>query len=308
MFRLVRIPVMLLLISLAVIGQTKSDRERANLLGPVKSVSESYTRYKNSKPKKRDTVTYNSKGNEIERFMVSDYGFEMGKQAQTFDSLGQLTESTYTNEKGIVVERYKYSYVRGRLVESLHYDGKSVLREKTVRIFDSEGNLTKETYFDPNIARAETVYTNDTSGKAIEVAFYLTGGKKAYAPIGPCLGAHRVTFGYDDKGRVISKSAFETDGKLKKSWTYAYDERGNISLYVIKSNPIITTVSYNYEYDEKGNWIKRTSVRNEDGQLFDFMLGVAGKPVTPEEKKKIEEEKAKYAPSPEITTREITYY
>lgn len=308
MFKLIRIPLMLLLFSIAANGQTKTDRERANLLGPVKTVRESFTRYRNAKPESRDTVTYDQKGNEIERSMVSDFGEKMGKQEQTFDSLGQLKESVFTGEKGNIVERHKYSYVDGRLVETLSYDGKGTLREKTVRTRDVHGNLTKETYFDPTMPRGETVYKNDSNGKAIEIAFYLTGNKKAYAPIGPCLGAHRVTFGYDDKGRTVSKAAFETDGKLKKSWTFEYDPHGNLTLYVVKSGSLTTTVSYKYEYDSRGNWIKRTSVYDMDDPVFDTLLKASGKTATPEEKKKIEEERAKYAPSPEITTREITYY
>lgn len=308
MLRSIRILAITFLIPLVAIGQIKSDRERANLLGPVKSIGETYTRYKNAKPEQRDTVIYDQKGNEIERSMVSDFGEPMGKQLQTFDSAGLLKESKWIDAKGRGLEKYSFSYTDGKLIETLIYDKSAVLREKTVRTYDTNGKLIKETYFDPTIARAETVYTNDAPGNAVEIAFYLTGGKKASAPIGPCLGAHRVTFGYDDKGRAISKSAFETDGRQKKSWTYAYDDHGNMTLYVVKSGSLTTTMSYSYEYDARGNWIKRTSIYRMEDPIFDRIFEASGKTPTPEEKKKMEEEKAKYAPSPEITIREIIYY
>ena len=219
-------------------GQIKSDRERANLVGAVKTVRERSYSYMGTKDYKKDenradldtgdTVTYDVNGNEIERILVSDFGEAMGKETRTFDAAGLLKESVFVNPKGIIRERSVYTYSAGKLAEISLYDGKGILREKTKRLYDTAGHLTEEAYLDPVRLRAKTVFSNDKNGNAMEMAFFLSDGGKAYAPVGPCLGAHRVTMTYDDKGRPTTKTVFETDGKVKKSWIYTYNENGGV--------------------------------------------------------------------------------
>ncbi len=279
----------------------KSDRERANLTGPVKAVREMS---EGPKSGSGDTVTYDENGNEIERVMISDFGELMGKQTQTFNSSGSLQKSTFLDPKGLKKEESIYSYSNGKLSQILRFDHKGVLREKTVRTFDSSGNVLEEVYFDPNIARAKTVYKYDDEGNAIEMAFFLSDGQKAHAPVGPCLGAHKVTYTYDKARRPITKAAFETNGREKKSWTYSYTDSGDYLKYTIKSGSSTTSISYSYEYDSKGNWVKSTSVTETDNHMLELIQKATGSKATPEETQAFKDATT----ITRVTRREITYY
>ncbi len=301
------------------IAQTKRDRERANLSGVVKTVQErsySYmgmTDYKKDNEKDRkfdtgDTVTYDKQGNEIERIMVSDYGELMGKQTQKFDTSGLLQETIFLNPKGAVQERVAYSYSHGKLTQKSTYDGKGVLRLKTVNYYDAKGDLQEEVYSDPTVARAKTVFKFDSNHKLLEAAFFLSNGEKGYAVVGPCLGAHRLTYTYDENGRPSTKSVFESDGKEKKSWTYIYDQRGNQAKQTMRSKWSTTIYDFKYEYDLVGNWIRLTTTDEEKDSisesLLQTMMKAEGKTASPEELREINE-KTKMT---RVTTRTITYY
>jgi hypothetical protein len=296
------IPFILLVVGL-VLGQKKVDRELAKLVGPVKTVSEQRARYSGARPEPGDTVTYDLQGNEIERVMISDFGELMGIQTRTFNADGSLRESTVI-AKGSVQRVDKYVFQAGRLTQILVHDHEGILKQKISKTYDPAGDLIEETYYDPETARARTVFRYEENGNLIETAFFLSDGRKAVAPIGPCLGAHRITYKYDSQKRIISSSAFETDGNEKKTWTYVYDERGNYSLYTIKSGSSTTRITYAYEYDSNGNWTKRTSMSENDDSFLEQMLNATGKKPTPDESR-AKKERLKIT---SVTTRKITYH
>jgi len=299
----------------AAFSQTRSDRELAGLKGPVKTVVERSYKYTgsvdtrksgdaNSKFDAGDTVTYDPQGNEIERIMVSDYGELMGKQTQTFDKGGSLTERIFRDAKGALQERETFTYRDGRLVETLAYNAAGVVRLKTVRSYDGKGNLTEEVYHDPTIARARTVYAHDDRGNRTEMTFFMIDGKKAVAPVGPCLGGHRVKVTYDDKGRPIAKAVLDTEGNIKKSWTYSYDDSGNQLKQSMQSGGSTVTFDFKYEYDEKGNWIKSEAASIHSNPVFDTMFKAVGKTPTPEELNYFNEQLKRTS----VTVRTIKYY
>lgn len=274
-FRLLRaLTLVLLLINLAV-GQ-KADREKKGLLGAVHSVRAQTADYldENSKEKGRakqlDIVTYDTKGNESERIIYDDYGFLVGKEVHSRDDKDNLIESILSDPKGVVMERRTYTHYNGKLVQIMTYDEKGSLVLKQVNSHDSNGRLRAETYYDPKNAVGKTLYEFDGKGNVSEVAFYLASGSKAVAPIGPCLGAHRVIYSYDKKGRPTKALAYEPDGEMKKSWTYAYNPKGQVAEDVRESFWSSTKFIYKYEYDSKGNWITRTAIVTDQSKLSDI--------------------------------------
>ena len=251
-----------------------------------------------------DSVTYDRRGNEVERVMISDFGELMGTMTQSFGPDGLLKETLWSDPKGAQRERTVYSFANGKVAEIFRYDAANVLREKTVRTHDAKGRLIEETYFDPLKARAKTVFKNDENGNAVEMAFFLSDGKKAIAPVGPCLGAHRVTHGYDANSRIVAKTVFEPDGTVKKSWTYAYDDRGNILKMKIKSTGSTSTIDYKYEFDSFGNWIKSIQVYGPEDGMLELMLQATGKKLTDEEMRGLRDA----ATITSVRVREIAYY
>lgn len=254
--KLLIINLFLLFAFLPAFAQIKTDRETAGLIGTVKSV-----RYGSSSPTrpKGDLFIYDRSGREISREEVSDYGEAMGKAMRTFDAKELLTDSTWTDPKGNLIGKQSFIYRDGRLAEITTYDAKGVIAEKLVKEYDASGRLETDNYqtADGKLV-AKTVYKYEKGTEPVEAAFFKGDGQKATAPVGPCLGAHRVTFAYDNKGRVYKKSVFEDDGTLKKSYESTYDPGGNmVRLVVSGRSGTTTTWEYKYEFDARGNWVKR---------------------------------------------------
>jgi antitoxin component YwqK of YwqJK toxin-antitoxin module len=290
---------LILLTTVVTAQRVKTDRDSAGLIGPVKSVQSKSVDYQGDKIVGEgfmkidgDKVTYDRDGREVDRKPVSDYGADMGRISKVFDERGLLTESTWVDPKGAVIKKNVLTYLAdGRLSQSLTYNGDGVLVVKTITSYDGQGRIDAETYYDPLKLAAKTIHKYDDRNDLIEVAFFLADGRKATAPVGPCLGAHRVTFVYNDNRQIIAQAAFEDDGSKKKSYAWSYDEKGNVAKYVVENRGSTTTFVYKYEFDGRGNWIKRTAT----GTSLENGLTVFGKPGEP------------YVRTT-LTTREITYY
>lgn len=273
MHRLFTVLTLTLLLSNSAGAQKKPDREKENLFGVVRSVRSQMTDFIDEKlqekgrTKQLDVVTYDTKGNEVERTIYNDYGFLVGKEARTHDAKGNLIESILSDPKGAVMERRVYTYNNDKLTQIVSSDGKGNVGLKQANSYGDSGRLREETYYDPKKAVGKTVYKYDEKGNVSEVAFYLANGSKAVAPIGPCLGAHRVTYSYDEKGKPIKVIAYEPDGEVKKSWQYSYNPKGQIAEDIRESVWSRTKFVYTYEYDSHGNWIKQIATVNDQSKL-----------------------------------------
>lgn len=275
-FRILGAFTLILFLSNLAVAQT-TDREKAGLLGAGHSVRSQTADYldENSKEKGRtkqlDTVTYETNGNESERIIYDDYGFLFGKEVHTHDAKDNLTGSTLTDPKGVIIERRAYTHDNGngKLVQIVTYDGKGRVVLKQVNSNDAHGRLSDETYYDPKSAVGKTVYKYDENGNISEVAFYRAGGSKAVAPIGPCLGAHKVIYLYEGQSKPNKVVAYEPDGEMKKSWKYTYNREGQVAEEIRESVWSSTKFIYTYEYDSKGNWIKRTATVTDQSKLSD---------------------------------------
>lgn len=96
-----------LLLFAAAGAQEKSDREKANLLGPVRSVRSETIDYKDETLKQSlgtrdvETFTYDEKGNEIEHITHLVQGSLFGKEVRTYDAKGNLIEAVLSTDMGV---------------------------------------------------------------------------------------------------------------------------------------------------------------------------------------------------------------
>jgi hypothetical protein len=270
----------------------KTDREKAGLLGAVKTVSSKQINYIDGNleaagiTKQQDSVTYDKIGNETERIVYDDYGFLVGKEVRTFNASANLIQTVLSDPKNAVLEKQTYSYENNRLIQILSFDDKGSVYLKQLHTYDAKGRLTEEVYYLGDKAAGKTVYQYDAKGNISEVAFYLADGTKAIAPIGPCLSAHKKSYSYNETGKITGVIAYETDGKLKQSWQYTYDSKGNLAEDIRESVYSRKKFLYTYEYDSNANWIKQTAAISDLSKSGD---------VKPDERKT-------------VILREITYY
>lgn len=270
----------------------KTDRETAGLLGVVKTLSSKQTNSfpgdaaKAAQTKQRDIITYDKNGNETERIIYDDYGLLIGTEIRTFTTGNNLIESVLTDPKKTLTGKRVYSFENNRLTQTVDLDGKGNTNLKQINSYDAKSRITEETYYIADKAFGKTTYKYDLKGNLAEASFFLADGTKAIAPIGPCLGTHRVTYLYNENGETTVVTAFEPDGKLKRTWKYAYNAKGNIVEDTRISPGYNKKFAYTYEYDLKGNWIKQTGIIRDMSKLSE----------TDAYERKT------------IVTREITYY
>ena len=250
-----------LLFSTAV-AQEKSDREKANLLGPVRSVRSETIDYKDETLKQSvgtwelETVTYDEKGNEIERITSLAQGSFVGKEVRTYDAKGNLIGSVVSNEEG-VHERRVHAYEGGKLVSIVSYDADGKVVSKQFNSYGKNGLLLEEKYLVGKKPFGKTVYKYDQIGNLSEVAFYAPNGAKSIALMGPCLGAHRVTYAYNAQRNPTRVVQYNPDGEVNESWQYSYDSKGLVTAKSFEYGSLKQTFVYVYEYDSRGNWIRK---------------------------------------------------
>lgn len=273
-------------------AQEKSDREKANLLGPVRSVRSVTVEYKDETLKERvgigesGSVTYDERGNEIERNTSLIQGSFVSKEVRTYDAKANLIESVLSTDAG-VSERRVYAYEGGKLIRVDFYDAGGKVESKQFNSYGKDGVLLEEKYLMGTKAFGKTIYKYDQIGNLSEVAFYAPDGKKSIAVMGPCLGTHRVTYTYNDERKPIRIAHHDPDGEVKWSWEYSYDSKGMITTEIIQYLSSRQSLAYVYEYDSRGNWIKKTTTT-------DFGI----------------KSSARIAPrsTAAVTSREISYY
>lgn len=253
----------ILTIGMSASAQKKTDRQLANLRGPINEFTESYQVLTGSEPPNlipetfyRHQLKFDVAGNILIRTLIDEDGRKnLGREKRTYGPDGRLRQSEVPLQDGSS-DRVTYTYMRdGRLSESQTLT--AWLRYRTTFTYDAKGRVIQETYhMEPNSGEVKTVFKYDTSGKVIEMAFFVEG-KASNSMIGPCFPAHRITFAYDAGNRVATKTMFDEDNVAVHTWQYhSYDDRGNPLKTTFKTPLETTTWQYRYEFDSYGNWIK----------------------------------------------------
>jgi len=268
-------------------AQEKSDREKAGLHGPVRSVRSETIDYRNETLKislgttERESVTYDEKGNQIER--ITDLMGLVGKEVRSYDTNGNLTQSVLSDDTG-ALERRVYAYENGKLMRIVSYDADGKVEIMEVNSYGKDGRLLEAKYVNGKRSLGKTIYKHDEQGNLSEVAFYL-GGAKSIAPVGPCQGEHRITYTYDAQRNPTKIVFYEPNGKVKQRWQYSYDAKGLVTTHILEYYSLKQTFIYVYEYDSRGNWIRKTATKDLGSNDF------------PEASK-----------ATSVTSREISYY
>ena len=274
-------------------AQGGSDREREGLVGRVSAVRAEYVRVTSAgngsttdrPPTPMGTVTYDAAGNYAVREVFDDYGFPVGKETFAY-AKGRLAGSRLVDPKGRVLERRAYAYGAGSSYERV------TITDQSGRAYDERyqrgpgDRVDAIRYVSGTKEGGTTAFTyRGAPDKPDEVAFFRPGGGPATAPVGPCLGAHRLVYRYAG-GRISERELYEADGSLKRKSTFTYDGHGNVAQEARTDGPMKSLIRYEYRYDDRGNWIRRT-------ETIRFDVGGA-----PERQSSIVR----------VTTRAITYF
>ena len=217
-------------------SQTKTDKERDDLVGPVKRVDAYLIEFlgkDNETKRRRHTTTYNAEGNMAERVLYDQNDKIMARELYTFDADGRSTgyeeyvlwvdkalttprrhvytldavgrrvEYTVFESNGSVGSRSVFKYdAKGNLIEQQWYAHTGRLTHKTVFTFDENGNQTSQSNYDEGSLNWKTVSKYDANGNKTELLQY-QGNSLRY----------KFLHSYDSKGRILEKETVEFNSK-----------------------------------------------------------------------------------------------
>jgi hypothetical protein len=287
-----------------IVSQTKTDKDRAQLVGPVKRVEGyliDFVRKDDGivEEKRRPwyVITYNTEGNISKRASYDQSGAITAKYVHTYDANGRSTgyeeyaalldktltiprRHVYTlNEEGRKVEyilfesngsigtRWVYKYdAKGNLTEEQWYDHTGRLGGRLVSTFDEKGNQTSETSYQGDGAlSSKTISKFDDNGNKTEVIQY-QGDTLRY----------KIRYSYDTKGRILEQEIVEFNRLPnalptshapepgKMVYTYDDDKRTKEVATYDVDGTLKGKVAY--AYDERQNEVEQTAF-NADGSL-----------------------------------------
>lgn len=191
----------------------------------------------------KNIYTYDNKGNRIKQTVTYPESNVQSILILIYDSNNiKIEERTYypvpiINDKKPTdefIEKYLYRFTKYK------YNGKNLIQTTH---YNKDGSISyKGTFTYENGNRKEAVsYSIDASGQLIR--------------------SNRISFSYDKQENVIEKIIYNKDDSIQTRYVDGYDEQGyRISRSIFDSNGKITSKSsLTYQFDSNGNWLSYTS-------------------------------------------------
>jgi hypothetical protein len=269
------IPFLLPLLLVTNLFAQKTDLQRDNLKGKVKSVSF----YTDSKLVKTRTYNLNGFETDVKNYCVDNNLSVCSYHTSMFDPKGNMVkyeddyyiiEKNYDDANNLIeseqlnkvskkiFEKLNYSYVNFRKIrsEQTKYSFNSDVIEFTIIIdysYDSNGNLVEEdnAYTSHSITtKKKTIYKYDESQNLIEKTENNNDGRMQY----------NYTYKYDPAKRKVEYKARSFNGSNYTNYNeyFKYDEKGHMvesSHYELTGKLLYKDV---YNFDNAGNQIKRS--------------------------------------------------
>ena len=216
--------------------------ERINFIGGKKDRSISYE--------------YNNKRQLVKETLKENNGKIVSTVTYTYNNIGRLAtaiEVVYPESKGganRVVKNEVYTY-----------NTKGLLVEKDITSDNSYGNKNIKYYYGPADSLISTVTTYSYNSNVDKVNY-----KRAFNNM--LMEAiwfrndnmvRREVYEWNDDALLQTKEVYSKKNKKLLTYTYTYDEHGNVLSEVAVDNKDVKTIEYYYKYekDKYFNWTKR---------------------------------------------------
>jgi YD repeat-containing protein len=286
-----------------VLSQTKTDKDRDGLVGPVNRVEAyliDFVTKDNRIVETRSrwyTTTYNTEGNISERVIYDQNGAILEKLVHTYDANGRSTgyeEYAAILDKSLTIPRrhvYKLNE-EGRKVEYIVFESNGSVDTRFVYKYDAKGNLTEQQWYAHTGRLGGTlVYTFDEKGNETSQTSYLGDSALSWKNISKyddngnkteSLQYHgntlryKILHSYDGQGRILEKETVEFNSPPnalppahspepgKVIYTYDDDKRTKEVATYKADGTLKEKVAY--AYDERKNEVGLTTF-NADGAL-----------------------------------------
>ena len=250
-------------------AQTKTEKERDGLTGPVLVVRLEKARFVNESGEWKEQAkvlssvqTYDVKGNKTEWTFHTNEGTLETKQINAHDHKGRLTKVFFYKTNGSLDRKQLYTYDKsGNLarIDLIRADG-SRMNTQSFR-YNDNGKLIKADLREANGPIAlDFEYSYDAAGRLIEIDYYRSARRD-----------HKVFFSYNEKGIRNEGTEYTATGSVQCRDTWVYDDKGNMieTTHEAADDPGDLTTKFSYEVDSYWNWIRGfTETRDKFGTLI----------------------------------------
>ncbi|MDR0790801.1 MAG: hypothetical protein LBO06_08445 [Bacteroidales bacterium] len=211
----------------------------------------------NEAPDRKITLSYNNKRQvtkevltEVDGKIVSTTDYEYGYLGR----LSQITISEYPLSRAganTVVYKESYDYnAKGQLTTQNVFANGETLSKITKYFYGPQDSLiyTTTTYSE-NKNVDKITYRRDFKHDVIEMTAVRNDKQ-----------TRREAYELNDKAKCVVKKVFNAKDKLILTYTYEYDQHGNVLSEVAINDRNVRTIDYYYKYEKDSffNWVKRT--------------------------------------------------
>ncbi len=178
------------------------------------------------------------------------------RTVREYDNREQLLKETSFNPDETFSYVAEFSYTRsGSEKRTTFFTPGNIADYTSLETFDENGNRLEESATTTEgELEYKVIYTYDGAGRLLEETAFKPDGSQDY----------RLENEYDN-GNLIKTTEFNEENKAFYTYTYSYDEHGNITERMTETEDGTKDVyRYTYDYDEAGNWIKRETKRLVD--------------------------------------------
>ncbi len=221
----------------------KSDLDRFELLGPVKTVVTKY-------PQLRTTHQFDRNGllTSLELFQAN--GTDSARYLFVHDASGRLIEEQTFQPDGTVAHKKVFRYgldERGRQTALVAATDTGAFTHAEFAIYDHRGFLSEELY----VTGQETIEKSlfDVRGNLVYHTRYYQGKL-----------VQEATHHHSPLGRLKESRYYGVDGNLMRKDLYRYNEAGQRIEQQSEffHQPHLRKSAATFEFDHSGNWIKET--------------------------------------------------
>lgn len=278
--------ILICIFSFSILAQEKSDREKSDLVGFVKSVS----------TETAEIIVKNGKPTEKKHELDS---------METFDIFGkQLTYYAYTGERKVLYGDTNFYDKNGKLIErKIEHSPFTYLCDKKTFNYDENGRLIEELcHLNNKGIIGKTAYRYNPNGKQTEAERIPIKDAQGYfnknslirydynekgelsktsefekvnnewREINSGFGEHTRLYFSNPQSRTSTQLTFDKDNKLLITQISLDDEKGNEieTFQYLPDGSIKSGNRYEYQFDKQGNIIKETNYEwtTEDGKSF----------------------------------------
>jgi hypothetical protein len=214
-------------------------------------------------------IDFTSSGNK-KKHLTYSYSYKPGKRSVLnnivyyYDKNNKLLKEEWLywdkpSGKDYVSKTRLYEYNKDGQISLMKESRGKNIRNEYKYTYDEKGNLLKEEYIPSKKLKHIIVYEYDESNNKIsEEKINKTKARSANPR------DYKIIYKYDKLDRKIEQIEERMIRNFKESFTYSYNNSGNISS-IVKIGPHEKIIlNFEYQYDHENNWVKKIMKNNSE--------------------------------------------